>query len=833
MRRNTRDDMYDTDSVGGKFCQLDHSLPNESCNNSQVTSPISSFNLFPERQVFPKEDPEGRYQYPWQREYSILRKNISGSRFRSFCKSMLSEGETQNQTELSNKTSSETHHALKSPPLVKEMMKKMASHPTGSIPTEQESQKHVKSVKKQLPMTNERIAQNQRFSWYSDYKSFSQSPPKPPRCLQAGNVCKQTKDFGIQNDNLIEEVQEDKTDHNSSFLDGAVVAGVGNGSVDSGTSSPHQSYLVVVAIDFGTTYSGYAFSFTHDPDNIHMMRKWEGGDPGIITQKTPTILLMTAEGDFHSFGYTARDFYHDMDPQEARKWLYFEKFKMTLHSIENLSRETRITATNGKSMPALTIFAHALRYFKEHALQELSDQSATRLLDDDVRWVVTVPAIWRQPAKQFMRAAAYQAGIASPDFPEQLLIALEPEAASIYCRKLRVYQLVPSEPSPQKLIQKPNNGAMEPVVTETNGIRYSVIDCGGGTVDITVHELLDQQGTLKELHKATGGPYGSVGIDKEFLTLLDNIFGEEIMLQYRTKRPAGFVDLMIAFEARKRNASPYKDNPLNISLPFSFIDFYKKTKGYSVETAIRKFNDPNIKWSSQGMLRLNQEAMLRLFQSTINAIKGQITEVLDRIPKIAYLFLVGGFAESQVLQYAIRGSFSHRLKVVIPQGVSLAILRGAVLFGLDPGIVNIRRSRMTYGVGVLNRFVHGYHLPEKMVVKDGVEWCTDVFDRFVLADQSVAQGDVVVRSYAPARSSQSKSVIHIFSSSSHNVRYVTDEGVKKCGTLVLDLPRSTAEIRGAKREIQTRMMFGETEIKVTALDVATGKCVRAEIDFLS
>ena len=30
----------------------------------------------------------------------------------------------------------------------------------------------------------------------------------------------------------------------------------------------------------GTTFSGYAYSFTADPDNIHIMRKWEGDDPG-------------------------------------------------------------------------------------------------------------------------------------------------------------------------------------------------------------------------------------------------------------------------------------------------------------------------------------------------------------------------------------------------------------------------------------------------------------------------------------------------------------------------------------------------------------------------
>ena len=36
-----------------------------------------------------------------------------------------------------------------------------------------------------------------------------------------------------------------------------------------------------------------------------------------------------------------------------------------------------------------------------------------------------------------------------------------------------------------------------------------VVDCGGGTVDITVHEVSNKQGHIKEVFKATGGPYGS------------------------------------------------------------------------------------------------------------------------------------------------------------------------------------------------------------------------------------------------------------------------------------------------------------------------------------
>lgn len=91
-------------------------------------------------------------------------------------------------------------------------------------------------------------------------------------------------------------------------------------------------YFVVVAIDFGTTFSGYAFAFTRDYGSIHMMRRWEGGDPGVSNQKTPTTLLLKPDGTFHSFGFGARDFYHDLEPAEAKKWLYFEKFKMSLHT---------------------------------------------------------------------------------------------------------------------------------------------------------------------------------------------------------------------------------------------------------------------------------------------------------------------------------------------------------------------------------------------------------------------------------------------------------------------------------------------------------------------
>ena len=48
------------------------------------------------------------------------------------------------------------------------------------------------------------------------------------------------------------------------------------------------------------------------------------------------------------------------------------------------------------------------------------------------------------------------------------------------------------------------------VIRISTGGQYMVVDCGGGTVDITVHEVSNKEGHIKEVFKATGGPYGSI-----------------------------------------------------------------------------------------------------------------------------------------------------------------------------------------------------------------------------------------------------------------------------------------------------------------------------------
>ena len=99
--------------------------------------------------------------------------------------------------------------------------------------------------------------------------------------------------------------------------------------------SDNSSYIAVVAIDFGTTYSGFAFAFNHKEGEggIHMNKEW-GNEQGFSNLKTPTSLLLRPNGQFDSFGFEADEKYTNFFNGEDQEYMYFKRFKMTLHKSE-------------------------------------------------------------------------------------------------------------------------------------------------------------------------------------------------------------------------------------------------------------------------------------------------------------------------------------------------------------------------------------------------------------------------------------------------------------------------------------------------------------------
>ncbi|KAL5012618.1 hypothetical protein ScPMuIL_011169 [Solemya velum] len=120
--------------------------------------------------------------------------------------------------------------------------------------------------------------------------------------------------------------------------------------------------ILVAAIDFGTTFSGYAFSlrsdYEKDPTNISVNQNWVAGSMSLVSLKAPTCLLLDKSEELVAFGFAAEDKYTNLALDgKHHDYYYFRRFKMLLHNNKTLSRTTTIEDDKGKTMLAMKVFS--------------------------------------------------------------------------------------------------------------------------------------------------------------------------------------------------------------------------------------------------------------------------------------------------------------------------------------------------------------------------------------------------------------------------------------------------------------------------------------------
>lgn len=103
-------------------------------------------------------------------------------------------------------------------------------------------------------------------------------------------------------------------------------------------------------------------------------------------------------------------------------------------------------------------------------------------------------------------------------------------------------------------LEESGNRSLDGVLSQTD-THYIVVDIGGGTLDVTAHAIQDD-GTIREIYKVTGGPYGGIYVNQQFESLLDELFGTQVLQSYRQQFPSDWICLMSEFEGKKEeNAS--------------------------------------------------------------------------------------------------------------------------------------------------------------------------------------------------------------------------------------------------------------------------------------
>ncbi|XP_069130149.1 heat shock 70 kDa protein 12A-like [Argopecten irradians] len=573
-------------------------------------------------------------------------------------------------------------------------------------------------------------------------------------------------------------------------------------------------YKIVAAIDFGTTFSGYAYTFVSNRDVIYTNKNW-GQTQGFLLHKTPTSLLLKPDGQFEAFGFEAVSKYNDLSEEEAAEYYYFDRFKMNLYDNKELKTDITLHDTSGKEQLAVDVFAKSLSFMKSHFLRHLSVSLGYEPDPQTVRWVITVPAIWDENAKQFMREAAHKGGLIDTTYSNQLVIALEPEAASLNCRSLPVSTFVQTE---NEQVSK---------LTFEPGTKYLVIDAGGGTIDIVAHKVR-KDGRIRELFRATGGAWGGTVIDRQFIAMLDKIFGAEFIGAFQHEFPKDYVELLQDFEIKKRGEC----ESVRVSLPYNFCNF--RHEGRSVQECIKTYaaaEGGRIKFSS-GKLVLSSEVVTDLFCDALKQINEHVSHLLQRpkLKDLKYMFLVGGFAESVRLQNSIRSEFGKQVTVLIPEEASLSVVKGAVAFGCDPSAICQRICRYSYGVGSYLPFEEGEHRDDLKVDSDGMVLCKHIFQTWAETGEVIGHNEIWRETYTPIITNQKGIIFEFFKSSKKRLKYTDEDGVEKCGCLVVEMPDLTGD---KERAVDLEVIFGGTEIKVVGYDHTSQTRRETYIDFLS
>ena len=271
-----------------------------------------------------------------------------------------------------------------------------------------------------------------------------------------------------------------------------------------------SKYQVVVAIDFGSSGFGYAYSFNNEDKIIPGLL--QGANPN---NKIPTEIILyydeiLKEYNVSQFGIGCSKF---MKKRRDNQIHYFKNIKMNLYE----KNKSIISDNSNLILPLELVIQKFLEKIKFEAIKHIKEMRPY-ITEKDIKWVVTVPAIWEEGAKAIMMEACIKANIVNKNTDKSLFFALEPEAASIYCSR--------NEEIDQNYFKK--------------GKYYIICDIGGGTGDIVTH-LVGENQNLEEIEAAQGGNFGSNEINKRvFKDVIFKIFGydnfNDFYLDYKSKK---------------------------------------------------------------------------------------------------------------------------------------------------------------------------------------------------------------------------------------------------------------------------------------------------------
>ena len=318
-----------------------------------------------------------------------------------------------------------------------------------------------------------------------------------------------------------------------------------------------------------------------------------------------------------------------------------------------VSRSEIQTQLQKSGRDAVTVVTDYLREINKHTKDELVKRyGSTFVADTEIQWVLTVPAIWSDAAKDATLSAARRAGIG----PTLSLIS-EPEAAAVYTlQSMHAHQL-------------------------TVGANYVVCDAGGGTVDLISYEIKSTNPLrVEESVEGSGACCGGAVLNAQFEKFIRKKMTDTAFDKFCGDKPKAWVSALNYFENYvKRNYDP--SNPKSFNIPFPGV------------------TDDERAGIDEGFMTITSGEVADMFRpilrEIVELVKGQMDKLRLKGKATRGVILVGGFGKCLCLykflcaqltgqRDGLNTNFqSIQFEVLQPPNAWTAVIRGAVLRGME------------------------------------------------------------------------------------------------------------------------------------------------------
>ncbi|EJP64405.1 Hsp70-like protein [Beauveria bassiana ARSEF 2860] len=533
--------------------------------------------------------------------------------------------------------------------------------------------------------------------------------------------------------------------------------GQNRAEVEGSTQSKAQ---LIVGIDFGTTFSGVAFAFaTNNEAKEDIISEWPGAG-SYTKQKIPTVLYYDQYQKVVGWGPDIADALAPTGyPKPGVQKVEWFKLQLMLSGNTYIDPINLPPLPPGKSeIDVAADYLFKLRQAVRIALQKALGEVFNRE-ERNIRYYLTVPAIWNDAGKAATRAAAIQAGFLRDENDNRLTLVSEPEAAALFCSKTGLLNL------------KVHDAVL-------------IVDCGGGTVDLIAYEVEEENPfTVAECTAGSGDSCGSTALNRNFSNILRTKIRKMKLPEGSKTAGRVYAKCIMDFENRIK------------------ADFRNNGQKWAVDVGIEaEYPDAGIE---EGYMTFTNEEILQCFEPVVNRIlelvRNQIIAIQAQNRTLQNILVVGGFGASEYLfqQIKLHVPPQFQSKVVRPMDSVAAIVKGAVTAGISERIITHRIARRHYLMGTLQPFKEGYH-PEAYRVPslDGKDRCKFTRQIFVQRGQKVKNGETVkvsfFRQVAPGATLMYEDVLYACDDDVCP-EYTKDPRIKEVVTLTSDLSRKNLE----------------------------------------